>query len=106
MIMNIVEFVKNWNVPIVSAPVLAVSAQQTALAPDQTILIVKGVLQIILLVGTILFTVYQIFRARGRWKRERELEQLIAEAQSECEKAQSGKCPLAKRLHADDNAKA
>lgn len=107
MIMNVVEFFKTWNVPIVSAPVLAVSAQQMH-APDMadhTILIVKGILQIILLVGTILFTVYQVFRARGRWKRERELEKLIGEAQGECEKAKGGDCPLAKRLDAYDNAK-
>jgi hypothetical protein len=109
MIMNICEIWKTWQVPLVSAPVLAVSAPQmqaTVASADQTIALVKGVLQIILLVGTIAFTLYQGLRARGRWKREKDMAQIVKEAHSECPKAQGGECPLAKRLHAYDNPKA
>ena len=103
MLMRIAAAIKDWNVPIVGTAGLAASAPSVTVA--DSLEVTKGVLQILLLIGTIGFTTYQGLRARVRWKREKNLEKLLEEAHHECSHAKTGHCPLARRLDSYDDAK-
>lgn len=54
--------------------------------------------QVILVLCTIVFTVYQIRRLQVRLKNEKQLRGIIADAQHECDKAQHNDCPLKKKM--------